>query len=119
MLQTICQENDYNIDKFIMINEDKIINKESLEFTNEIYSSIVEGISTKFSWMRKPVHLFYRFKKIYSQQNKLSVREVRSLKKILIESIGRTISDEEIMFHFPGKTKSIIQKTARDIMSSL
>ena len=120
LLQEMCKNLHLSFEKFILVDENEIINKHNFEFTNEVYSRIIGEIGKEFNWIRKPVHLFYRFKKIYSQsESKLSIRDTRLLKSILINNIGKKINDEEILFHFPGKSKSVIQKTAKYILSNL
>ena len=106
MLQDICKESEINFLQFIKVDESEIIDEYAQIFINEIYSNIIERIANEFGWMRRPIHLFYRFKKIFSQANSLSVREVKLLKQFIPQNSSQPIDYTLIKFHFPCKSES-------------
>ena len=115
----MCQINGISINQFLNVDESEVIDEFSQIFTNELYSNIIQSIADQYMWMRKPIYLFHRFKKIYSLEDKLSFREVKLLKRLLIQSNSDPIDIESIMYHFPGKSISVIKAIARDIMQNI
>ena len=118
-LKKLCQINGISINQFLNVDESEVIDEFSQIFTNELYSNIIQSIADQYMWIRKPIYLFYRFKKIYSSEDKLSFREVKLLKRLLIQSNSDPIDIESIMYHFPGKSISVIKATARNIMQNI
>ena len=106
MLQDIWKESGIDVEKFIKADESEIIDEYAQIFINELYSGIIEKIANEFGWMRRPIYLFHRFKKILSQASILSVREVKFLKQLLSDNSSQPIDYALIEFHFPCKSKS-------------
>lgn len=120
MLHSLWKESGINVDKFIKADESEIIDEYAEAFinnsSNKQFSEIIERIAAEYNWIRKPIFLFHRFKKIYSLENNLSVREVKLLRKILMKSDCDNIDYESVMFHFPGKQLSVIKRVAQSIL---
>ena len=106
MLQDIWKESSLDVEKFIKADESEIIDEYAQIFINELYSGIIEKIANEFGWVRRPIYLFHRFKKILSQASILSVREVKFLKQLLSNNSSQPIDYALIEFHFPCKSKS-------------
>ena len=119
MLKKLCRINGISINQFLNVDESEVIDEFSQIFTNELYSNIIKPIVDQYMWIRKPIYLFYRFKKIYSLEDKLSFREIKLLKRLLIQSNSDPIDIDSIMYHFPGKSVSMIKANARNIMQNI
>ena len=118
LLESMCREKDLDITKFIQTKLSKVMNVKTQEFVSNSHKNTVEFIANKYNWVRKPVFLFQRFQKIHSLQNKFSIRELKFLKKILIQHKDDTNREKEILFHFPGKSKEAIDLEVEKIMQS-
>ena len=68
-------------------------------------------------WRKQPYHLMKRMMKLYSLQE-FSVREVKSLRKILDSHKSKKIQISSILKNYPGKTpkslKMMIAKFSKD-----
>ena len=83
MLQEIWSRRSYDLEKFITIDSSKVIDHIDKEFTCKEYSEVIGEIAFKLNWMRNPIYLLDRFKRIFQKYNKLSVRDIRFLKSLL------------------------------------
>ena len=118
LLESMCKDKDLDITKFIQTNLSKVMNVKTHEFVSNSHKNIVEFIANKYNWVRKPVFLFQRFPKIHSLQNNFSIRELKFLKKILIQHKDNANREKEVLFHFPGKSKEAIDEEVEKIMQS-
>ena len=118
LLESMCQEKDLDITKFIQTKLSKVMNEKTQEFVSNHHKNIVEFIANKYNWVRKPVFLFQRFQKIHSLQNNFSIRELKFLKKILVQHKDNVNREKEFLFHFPGKSKEAINEEVEKIMQT-
>ena len=118
LLESMCREKDLNITKFIQTKLSKVMNEKTQEFVSNSHKNIVEFIANKYNWVRKPVFLFQRFQKIHSLQNNFSIRELKFLKKILVQHKDDANREKEVLFHFPGKSKEAINEKVEKIMQT-
>ena len=115
MLKNLCQNNGLSVDQFLSADVAEVIDEFKRIFINKLYSNIIQSIAEQYSWMRKPIYLFHRLKKIYSSDNTFSFREIKLLKRLILKSNSDSDDIEGIMYHFPGKSESIIRNAARNI----
>ena len=117
-LNALCKASGLNTDQFIQVDTFEVYNEDTQEFKSEVHEKIIKWIALKYNWTRKPVFLFQRIKKIHTQDKKLSVREIRMLKSILIKNRGKFINEKEIMFHFPGKSIAELNQAMQKVLQS-
>ena len=113
-----AQNKSFDIDNFFCIDQSTIIDEDSQEFISQEHSKIIKQIARKYNWMKKPIYLYFRFRKIYLKESTLSVREFKLLKKLLIKNKDEEDIDKLVMYHFPGKSQSVIEQAKKEFMKS-
>ena len=118
MLKQMCAIHSFNIDSFFCIDQSTVIDGVSQEFISKEHSKIIQQIANKYKWTRKPIYLYLRFQKIYLKENALSVRESKFLKRLLVQCNYEEDIDKLVMYHFPGKSLTVIKQAKQEFMRS-